>query len=80
MIPTSILRVWFLGLFSFLLIGAGLYAGHEGYRRAWGYDFERQQSYFDPHLGLNRPTLLLAAAVGLHAAEAPHLVGGGEPS
>ena len=65
MIPTSILRVWFLGLFSFLLIGTGLYAGHEWYRRAWGYDFEHQQSYFDPHLGLNPPTLLLAGAVGL---------------
>jgi pimeloyl-ACP methyl ester carboxylesterase len=65
MIPTSIFRVWFLGLFSFLLIGAGVYAGHEWYRRAWGYDFERQQSYFDPRLGVNPPTLLLAVAVGL---------------
>jgi pimeloyl-ACP methyl ester carboxylesterase len=65
MIPTSIFRVWFLGLFSFLLIGAGVYAGHEWYRRAWGYDFDRQRSYFDPHLGVNPPTLLLALAVGL---------------
>jgi pimeloyl-ACP methyl ester carboxylesterase len=65
MIPTSIFRVWLVGLFSCLLVGTGLYAGHEWYRRAWGYDFERQQSYFDPHLGVNPPTLLLAGAVGL---------------
>jgi len=65
MIPTSIFRVWLVGLFSCLLVGTGLYAGHEWYRRAWGYDFERQRSYFDPHLGLNFPTLLLAGAVGL---------------
>jgi pimeloyl-ACP methyl ester carboxylesterase len=65
MIPTSIFRVWLVGLFSCLLVGIGLYAGHEWYRRAWGYDFERRQSYFDPHLGVNLPTLLLAGAVGL---------------
>jgi pimeloyl-ACP methyl ester carboxylesterase len=65
MIPTSILRVWFLGLLSFLLIGAGIYSGHEWYRRAWSYDFDHQRSYFDPHLGFNHPTLLLAVAAAL---------------
>ena len=65
MIPTSILRVWFLGLFSFVLIGVGLYFSHQWYKQAWSYDFERQQSYFDPHLGFNGPTLLLAVVAGL---------------
>lgn len=65
MIPASILRVWFLGLLSFLLIGAGIYSGHQWYRRAWGYDFDHQRSYFDPHLGFNHPTLFLAVAAGL---------------
>jgi pimeloyl-ACP methyl ester carboxylesterase len=63
MIPTSILRVWFFGLFSFILIGAGIYCSHEWYRRSWSYDFARQRSYFDPHLGFNHPTLFLAVAV-----------------
>jgi pimeloyl-ACP methyl ester carboxylesterase len=63
MIPTSILRVWFFGLFSFILIGAGIYCSHEWYRRSWSYDFTRQRSYFDPHLGFNHPTLFLAVAV-----------------
>ena len=65
MIPTSILRVWFFGLFSFVLIGAGIYCGHEWYHRSWGWDSEHQRSYFDPHWGLNFPTLFFAVAVGL---------------
>jgi pimeloyl-ACP methyl ester carboxylesterase len=65
MIPTSVLRIWFLGLFSFVLLGTGIYCGHRWYRHAWSYDFEHQRSYFDPHLGFNHPTLLLAIAVGL---------------
>ena len=65
MIPTSILRVWFFGLFSFVLIGIGIYCSHEWYRRSWGWDFEYQRSYFYPHWGFNHPTLFLAVAVGL---------------
>jgi pimeloyl-ACP methyl ester carboxylesterase len=65
MIPTSILRVWFFGLFSFILIGVGIYCGHEWYRRSWGWDFEHQRSYFDPRWGFNYPTLFFAVAVGL---------------
>jgi len=65
MIPTSILRVWFFGLLSFILIGAGIYCGHEWYRRSWSYDFARQRSYFNPHLGFNYPTFFLAVAVVL---------------
>lgn len=65
MIPTSILRVWFLGLFSFVLIGAGIYFSHRWYKHAWSYDFAHRQSYFDPHLGYNHATLLLAIAAAL---------------
>ena len=38
MIPTSIIRVWFLGLFSWVLLGAGIYFGHKWHQRAWSYD------------------------------------------
>jgi pimeloyl-ACP methyl ester carboxylesterase len=65
MIPTSILRIWFSGLFSFFLIGVGIYCGHEWYRRSWSWDSEYQRSYFDPHWGFNHPTLFFAVAVGL---------------
>ena len=64
-IPTSILRTWFFGLFSFVLIGAGIYSGHRWYKHAWSYDPVQQRSYFDPHLGSNHATLLLAIAIGL---------------
>jgi len=29
MIPTSIIRVWFLGLFSWVLLGVGIYLSHQ---------------------------------------------------
>jgi pimeloyl-ACP methyl ester carboxylesterase len=59
MIPTSIIRIWFLGLFSWVLLGAGIYLGHKWYQHAWSYDFNNQRSYFDPHIGYNHETLLL---------------------
>jgi pimeloyl-ACP methyl ester carboxylesterase len=65
MIPTSILRIWFLGLLSWLFIGLAIYLGHEWYRQAWSYDFARETSYFDPRLGLNYLTLLLVITLGL---------------
>jgi pimeloyl-ACP methyl ester carboxylesterase len=65
MIPTSILRIWFLGLFSFVLIGAGIYFSHRWYKHAWSYDLAHQRSYFDPHLGFNHATLHLVIAIGL---------------
>ena len=65
MIPTSIIRVWFLGLFSWVLLGVGIYLSHKWYQRAWSYDFNLHRSYFDPHIGNNHQTLLLAVAVGL---------------
>src|ERR1700751_1510416 len=65
MIPTSIIRVWFLGLFSWILLGLGIYLSHKWYQRAWSYDFNLHRSYFDPHIGNNHETFLLAVAVGL---------------
>src|ERR1700722_18727351 len=65
MIPTSIIRIWFFGLFSWLLLGVGSYISHKWYKRAWSYDFNLHRSYFDPHMGNNYETFLLAVAVGL---------------
>jgi pimeloyl-ACP methyl ester carboxylesterase len=65
MIPTSIIRFWFLGLFSWVLLGVGIYLSHKWYQRAWSYDFNLHRSYFDPHIGNNYETFLLAVAVGL---------------
>jgi len=65
MIPTSIIRFWFFGLFSWVLLGVGIYLSHKWYQRAWSYDFNRHRSYFDPHIGNNYETFLLAVAVGL---------------
>ena len=65
MIPTSIIRFWFLGLFSWVLLGVGIYLSHKWYQRAWSYDFNLHRSYFDPHIGNNYETFLLAVAVSL---------------
>jgi pimeloyl-ACP methyl ester carboxylesterase len=65
MIPSSIFRVWFTGLLSFFLVGAGVYCIHKWYHRSWDYDYANQRSYFHPHLGFNHPTSFLAAAVVL---------------
>lgn len=65
MIPTSIIRFWFLGLFSWVLLGIGIYLSHKWYQRAWSYDFNLHRSYFDPHIGNNYETFLLTVAVGV---------------
>jgi pimeloyl-ACP methyl ester carboxylesterase len=65
MIPTSIIRFWVLGLFSWVLLGIGIYISHKWYQRAWSYDFNLHRFYFDPHIGNNHETFLLAVAVGL---------------
>lgn len=67
MIPASILFVWISGLFAFALIGGGLYLGREWYQQAWAYDRALGRAVFDPDLGLNEETALLAAAVALLA-------------
>ena len=55
----------FFGLFSWVLLGVGIYLSHKWYQRAWSYDFNLHRSYFDPHIGNNYETFLLAVAVGL---------------
>ena len=65
MIPTSIVRIWFLGVRSWVLLGTGIYLSHKWYQRAWSDDFNLQRSYFDPHIGYNHETLLLLVAACL---------------
>jgi pimeloyl-ACP methyl ester carboxylesterase len=65
MIPTSIIRIWFLGLLSWILLGLGIYLSHKWYQHAWSYDSNLQRSYFDPHIGNNHETLLLFIAASL---------------
>ncbi len=63
MIPTFILQIWLLGLLALGFIGGGIYLGREWSRRSWSYDPALQRSFFDPQLGFNEPTMLLAAAI-----------------
>ena len=65
MIPTSIIRIWLLGVLSWILVVVGIYLGHKWYQQAWSYDFILQRSYFDPHIGYNRQTSLLFVAACL---------------
>ena len=65
MIPTSIIRIWFLGLLSWILLGVGIYLSHKWYHHAWSYDLNLQRSYFDPHIGNNHQTRLLIIAASL---------------
>src|ERR1700722_15771203 len=65
MIPSSIIRIWFLGVLSWILLGLGIYLSHKWYQQAWSYDFNFQRSYFDPQIGYNRETLLLFVAACL---------------
>src|ERR1700721_750146 len=65
MIPTSIIRIWLLGLLSWILLGVGIYLSHKWYQQAWSYDFKIQRSYFDAHIGYNHHTLLLFVAACL---------------
>jgi hypothetical protein len=46
-------------------LGIGIYLSHKWYQHAWSYDFTLQRSYFDPHVGYNRETLLLSVAACL---------------
>jgi pimeloyl-ACP methyl ester carboxylesterase len=65
MIPTSIIRIWFLGLLSWILLGVGIYLSHKWYHQAWSYDLNLQRSYFDPHFGNNQETRLLIIAASV---------------
>ncbi len=65
MLPTAILRLWFLSLLSPGLIGAGVYLAHRWYQQSWGYDPSLHRSFFDPHFRLDEPTLCVLAAAFL---------------
>src|SRR4029077_11813990 len=65
MIPISIIRIWFLGLLSWILLGLGIYLSHKWYHHAWSYDLNLHRSYFDPHIGNNHETRLLIIAASL---------------
>lgn len=67
MIPTTILTVWFTGLLSLGMIGGGAYLAYRWYDEAWAYDENLRRFVFDPDLGWNGETALLAAAVALIA-------------
>src|ERR1700722_7734105 len=62
MIPTSIFRIWFLGLLSWVLLGVGIYLGHRWYQQAWSYDFNVQRSSSFAPGGDNHQTLLFSVA------------------
>ncbi len=65
MIPTSIIRIWLLNIFSWVLLGAAIYVTHRWYQHSWSYDSNLQRSYFDPHFGYNHHTFLLIVALAL---------------
>ncbi len=65
MIPTFIFQVWLLGLFSFGLIGGGIYLAHEWQQRSWAWDPVRLESVFAPYFGANEETAMLVAAAVL---------------
>jgi hypothetical protein len=65
MIPTSIVRIWLLGLLSWILLAVDIHLGHRWYQHAWSYDFNLQRSHFYPHIGYNHETLLLVIATCL---------------
>jgi pimeloyl-ACP methyl ester carboxylesterase len=70
-LPTSVLATWLFGLLSFAILGGGAYLLHAWYDRAW--ILERvdlgdrivERWAFQPDLGLNAQTALLAAGVAL---------------
>ena len=65
MIPTFILSFWFMGLMGFGLIGGGGYLSWRWYRESRHFDPELHRYIFDPNLGLNQETALLAAGISL---------------
>ena len=67
MIPTFVLSIWLTGLWSFGLIGGGGYLAWRWYRAARHYDPDLDRYIFNPHLGWNEETALLAAAIILIA-------------
>ncbi len=63
MISTSIFSVWLTGLLSLGILGGGAYLAYRWYDEAWAYDLDLGRHVFDPNLGWNDETAILAAAV-----------------
>ena len=63
MIPTVILAVWLLGLLALGLVSAGGYLLYRWYELAHRYDPTTGREVFNPDLGLNGETALLAAGL-----------------
>ena len=60
MLPTSIFALWFSALWSFGIIGGGVYLIYEWWRRSWFWDVRFNDWRFDPAFGGNAPTAMLA--------------------
>jgi pimeloyl-ACP methyl ester carboxylesterase len=65
MIPPAIIVVWLSGLLSVGLIGGGAALVWAWYRDAWVYNAVLDRTVFNPQLGLNWPTAMLAIGISL---------------
>jgi pimeloyl-ACP methyl ester carboxylesterase len=65
MIPSAIIVVWLSGLLSVGLIGGGAALVWAWYRDAWVSNAVLDRTVFDPQLGLNWPTAMLAVGICL---------------
>jgi pimeloyl-ACP methyl ester carboxylesterase len=64
-IPSAIIGVWMTGLLSLGLIGGGAYFVWAWYRDSWVYHQFLDRTVFDPNIGLNWHTALLALGTTL---------------
>jgi pimeloyl-ACP methyl ester carboxylesterase len=62
-IPSAIIVVWLNGLLAVGLIGGGAVLIWAWYRDAWVYDTLLDRTVFDPQIGLNWPTAMLAIGI-----------------
>ncbi|TDU62487.1 pimeloyl-ACP methyl ester carboxylesterase [Prosthecobacter fusiformis] len=62
MIPTLILQTWLCGLLSLGILSGAIYFAHEWQQRSWVWDASLGASVFQPEVGMNEVTGLLAAA------------------
>lgn len=67
MTPVSVLFTWLNGLLSVAILGGGAWLSYEWSRRAYVYRIDLGRYVFDPDLGWNGQTGLLASAVALLA-------------
>jgi len=48
-----------------VLLEVGIYLSHKWYQRVWSHDFHLHRADFDPHIGNNYESFLLAVAISL---------------